>query len=76
MPPRPGSDVAGLAVGRAPASRPRLPWQVAPLLLAALISFGAAGSIPHDGFHPLALLAALLPLQLAALFYGLRRQSG
>ncbi len=76
MSPRVGSEAAGLAVGRLPASRPRLPWQVTPLLLAALISFGAAGSIPRDGLHPLALLAALLPLQLAALFYGLRRQSG
>ena len=76
MSPRVGSEAAGLAVGRAPASRPRVPWPAAPLLLAALISFGAAGSIPRDGLHPLALLAALLPLQLAALFYGLRRQSG
>lgn len=68
MPPRAGSEVAP--------SSPRIPWALAPLLLAALISFGAAGTIPRDGVHPLALLAALLPLQLAALFYGLRRQSG
>jgi len=68
MPLKVGSEFA--------ASSPRIPWSLAPLLLAALISFGAAGTIPRDGVHPLALLAALFPLQLAALFHGLRRQSG
>jgi hypothetical protein len=29
--------------------------------------------MPHQGFHPLALLAALLPLQLAALLFAFRR---
>jgi hypothetical protein len=40
---------------------------------AAALSWGAAAAIPHEGFHPLALLAALLPLQLAALLYVFRR---
>lgn len=44
-----------------------------PLVTAAAVSWAAAASIPHDGLHPLALLAALLPLQLAALFYVFRR---
>ncbi|MCP9882281.1 hypothetical protein KBY65_07285 [Cyanobium sp. Alchichica 3B3-8F6] len=43
------------------------------LALAGAISFVAAGSIPHDGLHPMALMAALLPLQLAALLYVFRR---
>ena len=45
----------------------------APVLLllagAGALSFGIAAAIPHDGLHPLALMAALLPLQLAALLY-------
>jgi hypothetical protein len=59
MPKNPGSD----------SRRPVL------LLLAgaAALSWGAASAIPHQGFHPLALLAALLPLQLAALLYVFRR---
>jgi hypothetical protein len=59
MPKRIGSD------GRAPV-----------LLLvagAAALSWGAASAMPHQGFHPLALLAALLPLQLAALLFAFRR---
>jgi hypothetical protein len=45
------------------------------LLLAAAgaLSFASAASIPHDGLHPLALMASLLPLQLAALLYVFRR---
>jgi len=43
------------------------------LALAGAISFVAAGSISHDVLHPLALMAALLPLQLAALLYVFRR---
>jgi hypothetical protein len=39
---------------------------------AAALSWGAAAAIPHDGFHPLALMAALLPLQLAALLFVVR----
>ena len=49
----------------------------APVLLlvagAAALSWGAASAMPHQGFHPLALLAALLPLQLAALLFAFRR---
>ncbi len=59
MPKRTGSD------GRAPV-----------LLLvagAAALSWAAAAAIPHEGFHPLALMAALLPLQLAALLFVVRR---
>jgi len=40
---------------------------------AAALSWGAASALPHQGFHPLALLAALLPLQLAALLFVFRR---
>ena len=45
------------------------------LLGAALLSVEAMAAIPHQGLHlPLApVLAALLPLQLAALFYVFRR---
>ncbi|MCH9714795.1 MAG: hypothetical protein K0U63_09650 [Cyanobacteria bacterium] len=61
MPRSPGSDPA--------TRRPVL------LLLAGAgaLSFAAAAAIPHDGLHPLALMAALLPLQLAALLYVFRR---
>jgi hypothetical protein len=59
MPKSPGSD----------SRRPVL------LLLAgaAALSWGAATAIPHDGFHPLLVMAALLPLQLGALLYVFRR---
>ncbi len=40
------------------------------LALAALASFGTFAAVPHDGFHPLAQLACLLPLQLAALLFA------
>jgi hypothetical protein len=48
------------------------------LLAAAVLSVALMGSLPGEGMQlPLAaVLAALLPLQLAALFYGLRRGSG
>ena len=46
-----------------------------PLLGAAMVSFGVAGTLPQENFHPLAVLAALLPLQLAALFYVFRCRS-
>jgi len=42
------------------------------LLAGAALSFGAFAFVPHDGMHPLALLASLLPLQLAALFWVFR----
>jgi len=49
----------------------------APVLLllsgAGALSFGLAAAIPYDGLHPLALMAALLPLQLAALLYVFSR---
>lgn len=49
----------------------------APVLLlvagAAALSWTAASALPHEGFHPLGLLAALLPLQLAALLFVFRR---
>lgn len=44
-----------------------------PLLAAAVLSVLAAAAMPPEGLHPLALLAALLPLQLAALLYAFRR---
>ncbi|MFM8660988.1 MAG: hypothetical protein ACKOCI_06535 [Cyanobium sp.] len=40
---------------------------------AAALSWTAASALPHEGLHPLALLAALLPLQLAALLFVFRR---
>jgi hypothetical protein len=43
------------------------------LLGAAVLSVMAAAAMPHEGLHPLALLAALLPLQLSALLYVFRR---
>ncbi len=43
------------------------------LAVAALVSFSLAGVTISDGLHPLALLASLLPLQLAALLWVLRR---
>ncbi|MCP9849970.1 hypothetical protein [Cyanobium sp. Morenito 9A2] len=43
------------------------------LAVAALVSFSLAGVTIQDGPHPLALLASLLPLQLAALLWALRR---
>ena len=39
------------------------------LLVAGMVSVGVWGAMPHDGFHPFALLTALLPLQLAAMFW-------
>jgi len=42
------------------------------LLLAALVSVAGFEAIPRDGFHPLALMACMLPLQLAALVYAVR----
>lgn len=55
------------------------PWQrlsglafpVLVLALAATTTFVAFGAVPHDGFHPLAQFACLLPLQLAALLFAL-----
>ena len=44
-----------------------------PRWVAAVLSVIAAAAMPQEGLHPLALLAALLPLQLAALLYVFRR---
>ena len=45
------------------------------LLVAGAVSVGAWGSMPHEGFHPFALLTALLPLQLAAVFWCIQASS-
>jgi len=65
---------------RPPGSRPvqgsfgsQRPALVFILALAALISAACFAGIPQDGPHPLALLASLLPLQLAALLWGVTR---
>lgn len=47
------------------------PWAL--LGLAAAVGVAAQAAIPHDGFPLLAQLAALLPLQLAALLVVLAR---
>ena len=53
------------------AQRPVLLFVVA---LAALTSAATFSGVVHEGgVHPLALLASLLPLQLAALIWGLSR---
>ena len=43
------------------------------LLLAALASCTVFASVPSEGWHPLAVLASLLPLQLAALLWAFSR---
>jgi hypothetical protein len=35
-----------------------------------LLTFLSLAAVPHDGLHPLALMGALLPLQLAALVWA------
>ena len=44
------------------------------LLLAALTSVGLFAAVPHDGWALPGVLAALLPLQLAALFWLVPRR--
>ncbi|MCT0224441.1 hypothetical protein [Synechococcus sp. CS-1328] len=44
------------------------------LVLASLISLAAFDAVPDQGIHPLAWMASLLPLQLAALLWALSRQ--
>ncbi len=39
------------------------------------MSFSLAGVAVEDGFHPLSLVASLLPLQLAALLWALSRRA-
>lgn len=63
LPPRP-------VLAHSRSQRPALTFILA---LAGLLTFSALAGIPHDGFHPLALLACLLPLQLAALLWALGR---
>jgi hypothetical protein len=43
------------------------------LAVAALLSLATVARVPHDGLHPVALLRGFLPLQLAALVWGLAR---
>jgi hypothetical protein len=43
------------------------------LAVAALLSLAAVARVPHDGLHPVALIRGFLPLQLAALVWGLAR---
>ncbi len=59
-----------------PPARGRLRRFALPLVAGGgLVSFMALAATPHDGLHPLALMAALLPLQLAALAWaGLHRR--
>ena len=45
------------------------------LLVAGMVSVGVWGAAPHDGLHPFALLAALLPVQLAALLWCVQASS-
>lgn len=54
-------------------NRPRIAAQVA-LAAGSGLSVALFALIPQDGLglHPLALLASLLPLQLAALFWAFR----
>ncbi|MCP9792199.1 hypothetical protein [Vulcanococcus limneticus] len=47
------------------------PGLLAILVLGALVSASCFAAIPAGELHPLALLASLLPLQLAALLWGL-----
>ena len=56
-----------------PHYRSQRPALVGVLVVAALVSFSLAGVTLQEGVHPLALLASLVPLQLAALLWGLRR---
>nr|WP_259737043.1 hypothetical protein [Synechococcus sp. CS-1329] len=43
--------------------------------LAATVSFSLAGVAVEDGFHPLSLMASLIPLQMAALLWALARRA-
>lgn len=48
------------------------PLSIAVLLLAAAVAVTAFGEVPRSGVQPLAVLASLLPLQLAALLVVVR----
>jgi hypothetical protein len=43
------------------------------LVLAALASCGVFAAVPSEGWHPLSVMASLLPLQLGALLWVLAR---
>lgn len=66
MPRRTGSDpgVPGPLVRRGP---------LCLVALAAVLSAGLIAPELQDGFHPLAQMAALLPLQLAAVLFAFSR---
>ena len=44
------------------------------LALASLATFNSFGSSPMDGIHPLAVMASLLPVQLAAVLWLVLRR--
>jgi hypothetical protein len=50
-------------------------WRRLVLAFCGLLSTLAVTAIPTDGPHPLALLAGLLPLQMAGLLWGVARTS-
>ncbi|MCT0247989.1 hypothetical protein [Synechococcus sp. CS-205] len=70
-PPRAGVGALNL---RAPGLSGRLGLTLL-IGLAAMVSFSLAGLAVEDGFHPLTLLASLLPLQLAALLWAVSRRA-
>ncbi|MCP9800896.1 hypothetical protein [Synechococcus sp. RedBA-s] len=65
----PTSLKAGTLNLRAPGLSGRLGLTLL-IALAASVSFSLAGVAVEDGFHPLTLVASLLPLQLAALLWA------
>jgi len=48
--------------------RVQRPLPLTLIAVAAAVAVTAFAEVPRDGLHPLALLASLLPLQLAALW--------
>jgi hypothetical protein len=50
-------------------------WRRLALGLCGLLVTLAVATIPTDGPHPFALMAGLLPLQMAALLWGVARTS-
>ncbi|MEB3264431.1 MAG: hypothetical protein VKJ66_08685 [Synechococcus sp.] len=66
--------MGGNPAPRSGSSSPLRRWPLLLLVLAGLASFTAFAAVPDQGLHPLAWLASLLPLQLAALLWALGRQ--